>query len=365
MTSQELKLKCRESRVIRVWLGLLCSLLLGMIVLGGATRLTRSGLAIVEWNPVIGILPPLSSSDWMEAFSKYQHSPEYQLVNKGMTLDEFKSIFYWEYAHRLVARLIGLAVFVPWVWFASRGHLSRSLSRKLGLGLALGGLQGALGWFMVKSGLLDRPSVSHYRLAMHLSLGIFILCYFFWLFLGQLSLGLNSSSPSEKSFSLSFKRLLKGFIALTGLQIVYGALTAGLHAGTLFTTFPKMNGEWIPYSIFERAVGFISIFELVPLVQWIHRLLGTVLLIACGCGFILYRKVLKAPVQQFFLRMLLGFVALQYALGVATLVHAVPVSLGVLHQLGACLVILSAVGLFFSLGGSGPFRREAAPKRAE
>lgn len=320
-------------RPVMIWLAVMCLLILAMVVVGGITRLTGSGLSIVEWRPVTGALPPLSDQDWQEAFDGYRRSPEYRLVNAGMDLGAFKQIYAWEYVHRLLGRAIGLAFFVPWAWFMWRRALSRALSMRLLGGLALGGLQGAVGWLMVASGLRDVPHVSHYRLAAHLSMALVVLGYLFWIWLDLRGAGSGAEA--------SVRAVARGTLALIAAQIVYGALTAGLHAGIGYNTFPTMHGAWLPPGGLAMTPAWRNAFENPATVQFIHRVLGaSVGVSAATLGFLSRRS----PPG---LRRAIGGLALvtmvQFGLGVATLLLVVPIALAVVHQLGACVLLLTAL----------------------
>ena len=217
-----------------LWLAFLCFLIIMMVGVGGVTRLTGSGLSIVDWKPIMGAIPPLNQAQWMDVFQRYQLSPQFKLINHSMSLSDFKLIFFWEYIHRLLGRGIGIAFLLPWLFFFKTGKVQGKLAGRLLGGFGLGGLQGALGWFMVKSGLVNLPYVSHYRLAAHLALALLVLSYLFWVLLDLL--GTVEGQPKKYS---GLSRAFKGFTALVCLQIVYGAFTAGLKAGFGYNTFPK------------------------------------------------------------------------------------------------------------------------------
>lgn len=303
-----------------------------MLIIGGVTRLTGSGLSIVSWKPVVGAIPPLSERDWHDAFSAYQATPQYRLINAGMSLDDFKRIFFWEYVHRLLGRILGILYIVPLAYFAWRRMLPKRIHKPLWAALALGGFQGFVGWFMVKSGLVDMPSVSHYRLASHLSLALIVLAVLFWIWLD-----LGESKPACVSSSLGLG--LRALFVLLSIQIVYGAFTAGLHAGLGYNSFPTMHGSWLPPG------GIRSPFADPTTVQWIHRVLGTLLLIAAIAIAVAART---APARARKALTLVAAVALgQYGLGVTTLVLFVPISLAALHQFGACLLWLAVLHACF------------------
>jgi cytochrome c oxidase assembly protein subunit 15 len=327
----------QENTGIRIWLLLTVFMVFSIVAVGGLTRLTRSGLSIVEWKPISGVLPPLSDEAWQAEFEKYKQYPQYQKVNQDMEMDEFKFIFYWEYGHRLLGRLIGFVFAVPLLVFALQKKVRGPLAFKLTIALILGGAQGFLGWYMVKSGLVDRPSVSHFRLAAHLLLALFLMCFLYWV-------ALDLRAPLRRQWNRSRLRPLSiAFLCLVSLQIFYGALTAGLHAGHMYNTFPTMNGLWIPQGI--GSMGPVLDFLENPVtVQFVHRCLGWLVLFSAIGLFMFSRNERQlTPRQKWSFQALLGMVMLQFALGVFTLLHMVPVALGSLHQMGACVLLLLAV----------------------
>ena len=248
---------------VRLWLLAMAALVFAMVIVGGATRLTDSGLSITEWLPILGAIPPLNDADWLEAFAKYKQIPEYQLVNKGMSLDEFKFIYWWEWAHRFLGRFIGVAFFIPLVLFWLSDRLPRWTKPHLVALFVLGGLQGALGWYMVSSGLVDRVDVSQYRLAAHLSLAVAIFAYLLWL---ALQLGRARAHAVDVSASAAFL-----VAAVTFAQIVLGAFVAGLDAGHGYNTWPLMEGSLVPPGLFSMSPGWVNLFENAMTVQFIHR----------------------------------------------------------------------------------------------
>jgi len=341
MTTSSLAVYRHRGPVV-AWLIALISLVFCMVVVGGITRLTESGLSIVEWAPILGVIPPLNEADWQAAFAQYQHSPQYRLVNAGMSLSEFKTIFFWEYVHRLLGRGVGLVFLLPFLFFWLSGCFGSTLARRLLVALFLGGLQGLLGWFMVKSGLVDEPRVSHYRLAAHLGLAFLIMCYLLWVLLGIL----HEAAPVVRRHPL---RGLLGLIAgVTLLQIVYGAFVAGLRAGGLFGTFPLMGDRWIGVGVMELSPWWLNLLESHATVQFVHRWLGTVLLALVVWLWVRARAGLCDRHQLRSVYLLAVAVIVQFFLGVFTLVNGVPLAAAVMHQGCASLVLLGVVYAWFS-----------------
>lgn len=324
---------------IRVWLLAVAALIVVMVVVGGATRLTDSGLSITEWKPVHGVIPPLSDADWQEEFAKYQKIPEYELINKGMTLAEFKGIFWWEWAHRFLGRFIGIAFFVPMVWFWARGQVPGWLKPRLVGLLLLGGLQGAVGWWMVASGLVDRVDVSQYRLAIHLTLACAILAAIVWT-----ATGLKVRTRGVRSAAPPGARLAAGaFVLLVLAQIFLGGLVAGLDAGMTYNTWPLMDGALVPSGLLFQEPWWINAFENTLTVQFDHRVLGYVLVVFALIQWAIIAR--RAPESTCVWRVagLALLVSAQAAIGIATLLLVVPLMLALLHQLTATVVLWTAV----------------------
>ncbi|HEX6829306.1 MAG TPA: COX15/CtaA family protein, partial [Burkholderiales bacterium] len=265
----------RSNARVAAWLLACCTLLFCMVVVGGVTRLTRSGLSIVEWQPIVGAIPPLSQAQWQETFAKYQQTPEYQKVNHQMTLDEFKGIFWWEYFHRLLGRLIGVLYLLPFLYFLARRRIRGALAWKLAGIFVLGGLQGAMGWYMVKSGLVDDPRVSHYRLTAHLGIAFLIFAAMFWVALDLLGPRARSDTPSSERQRL--RRFSLGLAALIFLMVLTGGLVAGIRAGYAYNTFPLMNGHLVPPEIFLIEPWHLNFFNNMATVQFDHRLIAWLL----------------------------------------------------------------------------------------
>jgi heme a synthase len=316
---------------LRAWLWSVAAMTFIVLVIGGITRLTLSGLSIVDWKPLMGVIPPLNEAQWLATFEVYRQFPDY-LARPGMSLAEFKFIFFWEYLHRLVARGIGVVFFVPFVVFWMRGWFTRPLLKRALLLFAFGAAQGVMGWLMVRSGLVDRPSVSHFRLAAHLSLAFVIFGWAVWLARDLAPRAVAGVLPARAVM----QRLLLAIGALLSVQIVWGAFVAGLRAGRFYPTFPLMGGRLVPREVVSTTfLGDVVTHPVV--VQWTHRVLGTLLLITALVTFFLLRRVVDR-VSARYNEALLALILVQYALGIATLLLLVPVSLGVIHQAMAMII---------------------------
>jgi cytochrome c oxidase assembly protein subunit 15 len=309
---------------VRNWLVVVAAMIFFMIVLGAMTRLTESGLSMVEWRPVTGWLPPLSDAAWQAELQKYLSSPQGRLVNRGFTIGEFQQIFWLEYLHRLWGRLIGLAFALPLAWFWLRGQLTPRLKPRLVALLVLGFLQGALGWAMVASGLVDRPSVSHYRLAAHLLLAVALYSYTVWLVL-ELGGG-TRRSPDPKT-----ARKAGALIAFVFVVMTFGAFMAGLRAGASHSTFPTMSGYWIPPGLFDLSPWWINIFENGTTIQFIHRWLAKLLLLG------VLALLIRARRPEVWLAAAVA--VMQLGLGIATILSGVDIALATMHQAGAVLLL--------------------------
>jgi cytochrome c oxidase assembly protein subunit 15 len=323
-------------RPLRRWMWVGAGLTASTLVVGGITRLTESGLSIVDWAPIVGSIPPLNDADWQEAFARYQQYPEYVKIRPDMTLSEFKQIYFWEYLHRMLGRLIGVAFLIPFIFFWIRGYLTGPMFRRVGLLFALGGLQGLMGWYMVSSGLVDRPDVSQYRLAAHLLLAITIFGCCLWFGNDLLDRQRLQLSAESRTF---MTRALVVVGALLMIQIFWGALVAGLNAGFILNTFPLMNGSLLPPQGWSHDPVLINLFENLATVQWMHRLLATVLLLS---GVALLLIIRRNPALASFQRwgaLLAGMIAVQYGLGILTLLSHVRIGLGVSHQLVALAIV--------------------------
>ncbi len=328
---------------VRIWLYILCAMVFGMVMLGGATRLTDSGLSITEWKPLIGMIPPLDDRDWQEVFQKYQQTPEYSRVNEGMSLAAFKRIFWWEWSHRFLGRLVGFVLVLPWLFFTLAGKIPRALQPRLLIMLLLGGLQGFLGWYMVKSGLVDRVDVSQYRLAIHLLMAALIFWYILWV-----ALGLQGERRFQPVLPLqSHDVVMAGVLTvLLLIQIGFGALVAGLHAGLSHNTWPLMDGQFIPDGLGLLDPKIINLFENVMTVQFDHRMMAYLIaLLVVLHSFLVIRKsdgVIRSSASG-----LLLLVLFQIALGIAVLLLVVPFSLALAHQALAFITFAFAIRHFF------------------
>ncbi|MBW6529342.1 COX15/CtaA family protein [Sphingomonas sp. RRHST34] len=321
-------------RAIARWLYCVAALIVAMVVVGGVTRLTESGLSITEWKPISGVIPPLTTAQWQAEFANYQRIPEYQQLNRGMTLDGFKAIFFWEYAHRLLGRVIGLAFALPLLWFAVKRQVPRGYGWRLGALLALGGLQGAIGWWMVASGLSVRTDVSHVRLAVHLGTALFILSGIVWTARDLVAL---SDNPLARPAPLRAMPALA--LALLAVQIVFGAFTAGLDAGYAFASWPLMGDALFPASTPMVAPAWRNAVDNPIVVQFIHRWFAFVA--AAGLLLLTHRaRQVRAHRAAAAVALL---VATQIALGIATLLSGVDLPIAVAHQANAALLLIGAV----------------------
>jgi cytochrome c oxidase assembly protein subunit 15 len=327
------------ARSVSLWLWFVAALVFAMVVVGGATRLTESGLSITEWQPLLGAIPPMNEADWLAAFEKYKQIPQYSIMNQGMTLDAFKAIYWWEWSHRLLGRLIGVAFALPLIYFWLRGRLKQGTGAKfLGIFL-LGGVQGVIGWYMVKSGLSDRVDVSQYRLALHLTTALAILSLIVWLALEEWP---GAGRVTGQVATTLIKRMAAILVAIVLVQVVLGAFVAGLKAGLIYNTWPTMDGQWVPSDYWTNP-PYLSFFESHAAAQFNHRM--TAYLVG-ALALVEVWLVLREPVDE---RIRLTAIALavavfaQMGLGIATLLSHVPLELGLLHQGGGALVLILAV----------------------
>ncbi len=337
-------------KTIAVWLLICCAAVFAMVMLGGVTRLTGSGLSMVKWEPVTGVFPPRNQEQWSQVFLLYQQYPEYQLKNLGMTLDEFKSIFWLEYAHRLLGRLIGIIFFVPLVFFMFTGRIPKPLVPKLVLMFVLGGLQGLLGWYMVKSGLVKDPHVSQYRLTAHLGLAFAIYVYMLWVALDLLYPRRAKSPAGEPAPSRGFAFFVTLLAFVTALS---GGFVAGTKAGFAYSTFPTMAGQWIPAGLFAVDPLWRNFFENLTTVQFDHRVLATLLFCSILGFWWTTRHRSSPPRLRVGLHLLLAAASLQVTLGISTLLLVVPTPLAAAHQGGALLLLTVSIFVLHQIGETG------------
>ena len=346
-TRQKINDEARSRVLVRFWLYSICILVFVMVIVGGATRLTDSGLSITEWKPIMGAIPPLSLGDWQEAFQKYQKIPEFQVINQDMTLGQFKFIFWWEWGHRFLGRLIGLAVLLPMVYFWVSGKLEEETKPRLLLLFMLGGLQGIIGWWMVSSGLVDRVDVSQYRLAVHLTLAFIIFAWGLWIARGL--------APQEQEKSSSSIRLFAPLIVIAiFIQVFLGALVAGQHAGLAFNDWPLMDGAIIPTGLTVLDPLWLNAFENPKAVQFIHRIAAYILLLLITVQLVM--ALISGNGSTYIKRAIVMFLLgiCQAAIGVITLVLQVPLFWALLHQAGAVILLAFAVVHWRGLKGSYP-----------
>jgi len=329
-----------DHKAIAIWLLVCCAVIFGMIILGGVTRLTGSGLSMVEWAPIMGILPPLNQAEWQETFLLYQQFPEYQLKNFHMSLEDFKSIFWFEYGHRLLGRSIGMIFLLPFLFFLFRGKIEKALTPKLIVMFVLGGLQGLMGWYMVKSGLVNDPHVSQYRLTAHLGLAVVIYTYMFWVALGLLYPKINDTSNNTDNKIARLSLIITAAIIIT---ILSGGFVAGTRAGFAFNTFPLMDGQLIPAGLFELTPVWHNFFENIVTVQFDHRVLATLLFLIIPTFWFKTGKMDLQPLARTGSHLLLAALALQITLGISTLLLVVPVALATAHQAGAIVLLTAAL----------------------
>ena len=339
------KLDVEAQKPVVAWLALVGLMVFCMIIVGGATRLTHSGLSIVEWEPLVGTIPPIDQEDWDEVFDEYKTSPEYQQVNFGMSLDEFKVIFWWEYFHRLLGRLIGLVFFIPLLYFAIRRKINGSLAKRLFGIFVLGGLQGGMGWYMVASGLVDDPRVSQYRLTAHLGIAFLIFGAIVWT-------ALSVMYPSKTNMSQPVRRMFRFAVAINViifLMVVSGGFVAGIRAGLAYNTWPLMGNSFVPPDIFILTPGWRNFFENMATVQFDHRIIAYILAVLVPIFWFKVRRRDVSPQTVIATNTLLVLVFTQIVVGISTLLHHVPVTLGVAHQGIGSLVFVTSLWVTHSL----------------
>jgi cytochrome c oxidase assembly protein subunit 15 len=332
----------KSRRAVGFWLLAIALVILGMVTIGGLTRLTGSGLSITEWKPIMGAIPPLNQAEWQDAFTRYQRIPQYIVENRGMSLEAFKGIFWWEWIHRFLGRLLGVLFFVPFVWFAATGAIQkRDWPRMLTLFL-LGGLQGFIGWWMVTSGFEVRTSVSQYRLAIHLGAALLLLVAILWIALEYLR-GAPEKGDARRGIA---------FAVLVYVQMLLGALVAGLHAGLIYNTWPDMNGRVLPEDPFFSVPWWINFFENPGLAQFDHRIGAYV--VAGFAVFIYVRGVKLSGSAKTSAKTVAAITAFQIFLGITTLLLQAPERLAAAHQVTAALLLCAAVWHAYELRALAP-----------
>jgi cytochrome c oxidase assembly protein subunit 15 len=334
------------ARAVAAWLLVCCALVFTMVVVGGVTRLTHSGLSITEWQPIVGTLPPLTDAQWSEAFGKYQATPEYSQVNRGMTLDAFKGIFWWEYFHRLLGRAIGAVFLLPLVWFIARRRIPTGFAPSLIGIFALGALQGAMGWYMVQSGLVDDPRVSHFRLTAHLGLAFVIFAAMFWVALSLLRV----TPATDRARTAPLRRFAYALTVLVFVMVLTGGLVAGIRAGFAYNTFPLMNGAVVPPEIMLIDPWYLNFFNNMATVQFDHRAIAWALALLVPLFWWRVRTTPDVPAPaRSGAHLLLALLALQMTLGICTLLLVVPLPLAAAHQAGAILLFAASLNVAHAL----------------
>ncbi|MFZ7115270.1 MAG: COX15/CtaA family protein [Bacteroidota bacterium] len=327
---------------IAIWLFSGCFLIFGMVVIGGITRLTGSGLSITEWKPIMGAIPPLNDAEWEVAFQKYQQIPQFQKVNYHFELSDFKTIFWWEFIHRLLGRLIGIVFIIPFLWFLVKKRFDSVTIKKMLFLFLLGGIQGFLGWFMVSSGLAERTSVSHIRLAIHLMFAFITFAFTFYYGLELIYTEKRESIQNKKLSALN-----KLVFVVLSIQIIYGAFVAGLHAGKIHNTFPLMSGQVIPTGMSVMQPAWLNIFDNPVTVQFIHRFLAFTLLFLVAWFYIESGKEKLNNFQKKGIHILIAAIGIQFLLGVITVLTQANIVMASIHQIGAFFLFSSSIYLLF------------------
>lgn len=329
-------------RIMALWLFGMCIMVFVMVVLGGVTRLTHSGLSIVEWNPVTGFIPPMNEADWQRLFEQYQQYPEFKKINPDMDVHGFKGIFWLEFIHRVWGRLMGMVFFFPALFFVVKGWVNRRLAWNFAAMFLLGGLQGALGWFMVASGLVDDPDVSHYRLTAHLGAALVIFGYMLWV-------AMDLRWPERHAPTGSLAGFARAISMLVFATVLSGGLVAGLDAGFSYNTFPLMDGQFVPSGYMDHSPWWLNFFENIPAVQFDHRLLAETTLAAILVFWFRARGAELSPRARTAVNALLVMALIQVGLGITTLLLVVPVSVAAIHQAGAVVLLAFVLAATHSL----------------
>ena len=328
----------RDNKKVIYWLFTGCALIFIMVVVGGMTRLTHSGLSIPDYKLISGAIPPINDQQWQEAFELYKQYPEYQKLNSNISLKEFKGIFFWEWLHRVIGRAIGLVFIIPFLYFLITRQLNKSTIKKTIILLILGGFQGFLGWYMVKSGLVDRPDVSHYRLAAHLTTAFVTFAFTLWV-------ALDLIFPIKQTINKTYRNLIRIGLAILFIQIIYGAFVAGLDAGFIHNHWPMMSeGKLMHETVLtEKTPVYKNFIEGRSGVQFVHRILAFIVVISVVIIYIKGKKIAVSNRQLNGLNSLLILVGIQSLLGVLTILLQVPLWLGIAHQIGAFLLLSSMI----------------------
>ena len=328
----------RDNKKVIYWLFTGCALIFIMVVVGGMTRLTHSGLSIPDYKLISGAIPPINDQQWQEAFELYKQYPEYQKLNSNISLKEFKGIFFWEWLHRVIGRAIGLVFIIPFLYFIITRQLDKSTIKKTIILLILGGFQGFLGWYMVKSGLVDRPDVSHYRLAAHLTTAFVTFAFTLWV-------ALDLIFPIKQTINKTYRNLIRIGLAILFIQIIYGAFVAGLDAGFIHNHWPMMSeGKFMHETVLtEKTPVYKNFIEGRSGVQFVHRILAFIVVISIAIIYIKGKKIAVSNYQLNGLNSLLILVGLQSLLGVLAILLQVPLWLGIAHQIGAFLLLSSMI----------------------
>lgn len=335
-----------RDRAVGIWLLICAAMIFAAIVIGGITRLSGSGLSIMEWKPLMGALPPMGADEWDRVFALYRGIAQFKHINPDMTLPEFQGIFWWEYSHRLWDRLIAVAFLLPFLWFLAKGYLRRAWASRLGAIFAIGALEGAIGWYMVSSGFEDRDSVSQYRLVLHLGLALAIYAAILW---SAFDLLQPDAVTGDESRAVSLRRHVLVLLVLIAVELVLGGLVAGLHGGLIDNDFPFMNGAWVAPDVFSMSPWWANPTENPVTAQFLHRLgayaVSLTLLSLVWRG---WRSALSRPLPAR-IGLLLAALVLQVALGISTLMLVVPLPLAAAHQAGAVLLLSATLFVLHGL----------------
>lgn len=335
----------KSRRQIAAWLLACCALVFLMVVVGGVTRLTHSGLSMTEWQPLVGAIPPLTDAQWAEVFDKYRQTPEYLQINNGMSLDQFKNIFWWEYVHRLLGRSIGAVFLLPFLYFLARRSIDAPLARRLAFIFVLGAAQGGLGWYMVQSGLVDDPHVSPYRLTAHLGLALLIYAAILRTALDLLFA--SATAPQERFVGM--QRLSAVLAGLVFFMALTGGLVAGTRAGFVYDTFPLMDGRWIPDGVLSMQPWYVNALENIATIQFDHRLVALLLTVSILSFWLRLRRLPAPRGLRTRATAMVAALVLQLSLGIGTLLLGVPTALAAAHQAGALLLFTAAIVLHHEL----------------